>query len=432
MEHRVVSIGNDTFVLVGTPDAIAVMGAKTSRAPQIEKRYAELLAAAGTSTWDMSNPPPPVEDFLRKNLGEYGHASIAEMSNPCVHKRGLAWSTCWAIEDFPLFTGQEVSTRAVDMSGEGSRVCDRGHVVSEALHDMWMSLYLRVKSAAGKRGVYKHDVARMFLPGTASSGVTLTSNARVTLRHLSNIAALSESMRGVVESVVDGYRYASPMTTECVWGKDPDVRAVPTFGVAETSSERMRLQSGEFGVTLTLPSDMSPRNSIRNPTPRASKQQYLDPVWEMAPRISWSFMSSVAGARDWHRHRGVMPWQFYVMLDADTKKLYVLPWIQKLVNDLGIRADFEAAMALSTAEFMALQSTRSPWDALLALPFCATLQMRCRASLPKLVYALELRAYAKGGHDEYRRQALDTLRKLCVVLPGQIVAAEHLQPPDAT
>lgn len=418
-----VKVRDDVYIMnpaVGA-DTMAVMGAKMSRAPDLRVRWEDLVQHAD-GEWDFRSPPKPVRDFLEMNLAQYGHASIASMAKAVwVYAHGFGWPAAWLLEDFPLFDGQEVSTRAVDAAkipgkhGPGS-VCTYSPVGMDDLHDAWMELYAEERAKAGKGG-WRFDDARVYLPGTTPTGVVITNDVRAIARQMDLIRALGGEWEGLAEQVMAGVSAASPVTTQSVGWRNRQAPGHWRFGVRRrpdtesvTPEQAVDLVQHDTGITVRRPVGAVARPHARS---------YLDPLWREAPRFRIRMLCSVACARDWHRHRPVMPWRLSVVLDMDDR-IVLAPWYrmeEKVSSNL---------LAKTSDAFISAGGLNGNFGALHALPFGALVELTAVGTLPELLYMLELRATAEGANPEYKAQALEGIRQLCEIVPEDIVREEQL------
>ncbi len=404
------------------PDTQAVMGAKSSRAPDLKARWDEMLALLpeGQHNWDYSEPPAPIAEFIDKNLGEYGHSSIAELAGGCwVHVRGFGWPSAWLVEDFPLFVGQEVSTRAVDPT-QLPGICDYCPEEFTDLHDRWTEVFRAERDReAGKRG-YKFDHVRWGLPGSIRAGVTMQTQARNAIMHLRDIQGL---LPALAEDYLKGYAACAPTVTKhyakgpktppSMWTKGALAPGIEIDGELDLASSISVLDEFEcIHPNMALCADWPDR-----PGPR----HYADPIWERFPRISVEIDCSVAVARDWHRHRPVMPWTIEPVITDGA--LTPAPWYPGMADWLETD-EGKALWADTSKTFLDWheqhKGTTHWWLGLHALPFGALVKIKAVGTLPKILYMLELRATTRGANFEYKAQAISGLRQFAHILGPEL------------
>ena len=128
---------------------------------------------------------------------KYGHKSIADCGSTTLCIEGCSMLAAKAIEDSPLYSGQETSTRAVDMTKQ-SMIDPIGMPESKAILDRWIAFYAQAQepTAAEVRRRYPRqesedqkaydnavkyrvfDILRAFLPAGSTTNVSLHMNLR--------------------------------------------------------------------------------------------------------------------------------------------------------------------------------------------------------------------------------------------------------------
>lgn len=174
----------DTGSAIG-PESEAMLGALHSRNPGGIRNHLEQLAKKGS------------DKFMSSYYVGYGHKSIGDLGSTSVFIEGVSMLAAKAVQDFPLYNGQEVSTRYVDFSSQ--RFIDPvGSRASAAVLEAWRSFYLsglaemipvlkerfprgeaeeeRVWEKAIKARAF--DTMRAFLPAGASTNLVWVSTLR--------------------------------------------------------------------------------------------------------------------------------------------------------------------------------------------------------------------------------------------------------------
>ena len=127
------------------------------------------------------------QDFMKKFYVGYGHKSIGDCGVVTLFIEDVSILAAKAIQDNPLYSGQETSTRYMDMSTR--RIHNPGG--PEGLLEAWRELYIRINEEltekyiamwpnAGEKDIkYKvYDVARGFLPAGMTTQLSWTTNLR--------------------------------------------------------------------------------------------------------------------------------------------------------------------------------------------------------------------------------------------------------------
>jgi len=111
-----------------SPEDIAMMQALYSRSPKSVVEHAEKVKQAGSGK------------FMATYYVGYGHASIADCGSTTIFIEDISILADKAIQDWQLYSGQETSTRYVDM-GTRAIVDPIGSPAAKAIIDRWMGFY---------------------------------------------------------------------------------------------------------------------------------------------------------------------------------------------------------------------------------------------------------------------------------------------------
>lgn len=145
--------------------------------------------------------------FMNNYVVGYGHKSIADCGSTTLFFEGVSMLAAKAIQDWPLYSGQETSTRYLSMAGR--HVIDPiGNACSQEIIERWLRFYEkglpRVKEEVRKRypkkqdekdSVYQKavaarsfDVMRGFLPAGMTTQLSWHTNLRQASDHLAWLA----------------------------------------------------------------------------------------------------------------------------------------------------------------------------------------------------------------------------------------------------
>jgi thymidylate synthase ThyX len=168
-----------------TPEDMAMMQALYSRSAESVEMHAAKVKQVGSGK------------FMERYYVGYGHASIADCGSTTVFIEGVSMLVAKAIQDWPLYSGQETSSRYVDMSKQEIKDPLKTKA-SKAVLNAWMKFYvgsqpaleehLRVKypkKAEEDQGVYDRaikarifDIMRSFLPAGSTTQLSWHTNLR--------------------------------------------------------------------------------------------------------------------------------------------------------------------------------------------------------------------------------------------------------------
>lgn len=178
------------------PEDVAMMQALYSRSAASVTEHVEKVKKSGSGK------------FMERFYVGYGHASIADCGSTTVFIEGVSMFVAKAIQDWPLYSGQETSSRYIDFSKRGVHN-PLGTKESQKIIDAWMAFYLESQAPlelhlkekyprkeGEDEGVYGRaikarvfDILRGFLPAGATTQLSWHTNLRqahdklVLLRH---------------------------------------------------------------------------------------------------------------------------------------------------------------------------------------------------------------------------------------------------------
>lgn len=202
------------------PQDTAMMQALYSRSPQSVTEHVKKVKETGSGK------------FMERFYVGYGHASIADCGSTTIFIEGVSMLVAKAIEDWPLFSGQESSSRYIDYSKQ--KIVDPINTdESKKILKSWMDFYISSQSKVEeflsnkypiKEGeneiVYKKaikargfDILRGFLP----SGVTTQLSWHTNLRQANDKLSLLklhplEEVRDVAGKILNSLKKKYPQS----------------------------------------------------------------------------------------------------------------------------------------------------------------------------------------------------------------------------
>lgn len=167
------------------PQDTAMMQALYSRSPLSVVEHVEKVKQSGSGS------------FMEKFYVGYGHASIADCGSTTIFIEQISILADKAIQDWPLYSGQETSTRYIDMSKQPI-IDPLGTAESKTILDKWMSFYINNQEEVQKflmekyprkegeeEGMYvkaikarSFDIMRGFLPAGIATQLSWHTNLR--------------------------------------------------------------------------------------------------------------------------------------------------------------------------------------------------------------------------------------------------------------
>jgi len=174
------------------PEAIAMMQALYSRSSDSVTKHAERVKKSGS------------KKFMESYYVGYGHASIGDCGVTTIFLEGVSILAAKAIQDNPLYSGQETSTRYIDFSTQ--KILDPLKTdQSKMIQKNWIAFYtnsfenivLKLKNEFPIREgdndktwekaiqARAFDILRGFLPAGATTQLSWTTNLRQAYEKLS-------------------------------------------------------------------------------------------------------------------------------------------------------------------------------------------------------------------------------------------------------
>ncbi|MFO7807526.1 MAG: FAD-dependent thymidylate synthase, partial [Candidatus Moraniibacteriota bacterium] len=112
-----------------TPEDNAMLQALYSRSPESVESHVEKVKKAGSG------------NFMEKFYVGYGHSSIADCGSTTLFIENISILADKAIQDWPLYSGQETSTRYIDMSKQPI-IDPLESNESKEIQNNWMNFYI--------------------------------------------------------------------------------------------------------------------------------------------------------------------------------------------------------------------------------------------------------------------------------------------------
>ena len=173
------------------PEAAAMVLALYSRDPRSVRQHLERVAEVGAGK------------FMSQYYVGYGHKSIGDCGSTTICAEHVSMLDAKAVQQNPLYNGQEASTRYLDMTTQAV-LNPLGTVQGEQIQMRWMSLYVRALTElvpyltekyprldTDKPEVYAKaikakafDIARAFLPAGCTTFVGWHTNLRQAWDHI--------------------------------------------------------------------------------------------------------------------------------------------------------------------------------------------------------------------------------------------------------
>lgn len=353
------------------------------------------------------------QKFMATYYVGYGHKSIGDCGSCTIFIEGVSMLAAKAIQDWPLYSGQESSTRYIDFAQQPF-IDPAGTTESHALLEAWRTFYLEglaeLKDTLRERfprqededeKVYgkaidarAFDIMRGFLPAGASTNLAWHSNLRqvadklLTLRQhpLAEVREIAETTEAAVATAFPSSfdrekRYAETEQYNQTWMhggyyyENPDC---PDFALARDSVDRGQL--AEY------------RQFLENRPPKTELPKQI----AECGTVQFEFLLDFGSFRDIQRQRAVIQ-----RMPRVTTAHGFAPWyLEELPESLQQKA---AELLANQAERIAsLDVSADEQQYYTAMGY--QLPNRLTGGLSALVYLVELRA-TRFVHPTLRQRA---------------------------
>lgn len=176
---------------VPNPEDLAMLQALYSRSPASVDEHLKKVDAKGS------------ESFMSQYYVGYGHASIGDCGTTTLFIENVTMLQAKAIQQWPLYSGQEASTRYMDFAN-AEFVNPSGTPEGEEIQEAWRAFYLKAgaplinhlrtvhpRNEGEDEAIYEKalkarsfDVLRAFLPAGAKTNLSWHTNLRQAADHL--------------------------------------------------------------------------------------------------------------------------------------------------------------------------------------------------------------------------------------------------------
>jgi thymidylate synthase ThyX len=390
------------------PETLAMLQALYSRSPASVHDHLAKVKEAGAG------------EFMGRYFVGYGHASIGDCGVTALFIEGVTMLTAKAIQDWPLYSGQEASTRYMDFSN-AVFANPMNTAEGEAIQERWRAFYLRARDPvlAHLRAKYPRqededektykrainarsfDILRAFLPAGASTNLSWTTNLRQAndklrwlLHHPSRrIRDLTCDMLDELRGKYEHSFGQGSLKVAREGGTDQDVDNW-TAGVMQ-QHYMLKPTGGRYAIETNIRfADLRPYARVLAQRPRGAEL----PHWmgELGT-IRSEFPLDFGSYRDIQRHRnGTIR-----MPLLTTSMGFHLWYLDQLPDELR-----EEAVQLIEEQDDAIHKLGAGDVAAqdyIAMGFCVP--VHCTQTLPAFVYRLEIRA-SKTVHPTLRNEVL--------------------------
>jgi thymidylate synthase ThyX len=350
----------------------------------------------------------------------YGHKSIGDCGSATLFIEGISMLAAKAVQDWPLYSGQESSTRYVDFktqpfknplgTSEGEELLESyREFYTEALLPTQEYLKAQFPLGAGeKEGIYNKaiaarafDILRGFLPAGSTTNLAWHTNLRqaadkvMLLRHhpleeVKNLGeAIEETLRMAFPNSFGHERYENTENYNKEWMEKDYYyhnKNCPDFKMVNNS----------------INTDLLPRKIVENRPVKTELPKYL----AEAGTLQFEFLLDFGSFRDIQRHRAVIQRMPMLTTEIGFEKWY----LEELPKEFTEKA--KVFLKKQEEKINKLNVPKEIKQYYIAMGY--NISNRLTGNIPALVYLAELRA-TRFVHPTLRKRAkmiADTLSEL--------------------
>lgn len=370
-----------------TPEDTAMLQALYSRSPRSVTEHVDKVQATGSGK------------FMETYYIGYNHKSIGDCGTTTLFLEGVSELAAKAIQDWPLYSGQQTSTRYIDfttqpmldpLAGDESLAIlnDWKQFYSDSLQPMAEALAARhPRGTEEPQRIWEKairarsfDVLRAFLPAAVTTQLSWHSNLRQAWDKLSLLQHHPlQELRALAQVALD--RLAGRYPHSFAYKRYPEQDAYQARFMEQHTYYGPRSNPvPDFSTSIDLLELQQYRDLLVSRPRKTELPHFLEELGQ----VRFAFTLDFGSFRDLQRHRhGVC------RMPLLTARLGFEPWyLEQLPDSLRTRA--EALIARQTKRIQALQAPEEVLQYYHAMGF----RVDCRLSygLPAAVYVVELRS----------------------------------------
>jgi thymidylate synthase ThyX len=404
MHHAKIDIIDDL-----PPEDVAMLQALYSRSPKSVQDHLVKVRATGSGK------------FMSQYYVGYGHKSIGDCGTTSIFIEGLSMLAAKAIQQWPLYNGQEASTRYMDFS---QAKCVFETPEEEAIQQRWMSLYRRATEELRTQMMMLHpmtddmvqkdydnaisarvfDVARGLLPAGTTTMVSWHTNLRQADDHLVGLR------QHPLTEVAD---LANSVNAKLAAKYSNSFQPTSSGGIAQMeyhskghAAFTYEPQNHVGSTTPTFHRSVTPRDipeHLRHLLVCRPPRTPLHREFDRFGQFDFSFALDFGSYRDLQRHRNG------VLNMPELTPYHFSEWYLNQYSE-----DVQAALQTILHDLCALPATPHRQY---AVPMGALVPCRYTCGLPQMLYLAELRS-GPTVHPTLRTVAHAAVEHLKRLFPG--------------
>jgi len=401
------------------PEDNAMLQALYSRSPQSVTNHLEKIKQVGSGK------------FMDQYYINFGHQSIGDCGTTTLYVEYVSMLAAKAIQDSPLYNGQEASTRYLDMSKQPV-LNPLGTPEGKAIQDLWMEFYgsameptiqhlhatYPLKEGEDAKQYEKaikaraFDVLRSFLPAGCTTLVSWHTTLRHAADHLNDLRhyPLAE-VKGLADAMLTSLQERYPHS----FGQKR-YEATERY-LAEVGASYF-YDPGIIETVLKANLDVRALSQpvILNRPAKTRLPHYLDDLGQ----VTYEFLLDFGSFRDLQRHRNGV-----CRMPLLSTRWGFNPWyLEQLPPSLRDRA--EILIGHQSLQIERLEASPEEKQHYVAMGF--NVPCKVTRGLPGTLYLIELRT-SKTVHPTMRRVAQDMARALQAKYPMLTMHAD-MNPDD--
>lgn len=393
------------------PETVAMMQALYSRDPRSVTTHIENIKKNGP------------EKFMSNYYVGYGHKSIGDCGTISLFVENVSMFTAKAIQDWPLYSGQEASTRYLDMGAqpvinilnteEGASILERQmefyRYLLGALIETLPESY--PKKDSEDELVYKKtikakafDIARAFLPSGVTTYVSWHTNLRQAADHLKEMRHHPlDEIRAVAEKISETLKMKYPSSFgHKRYEEDEKYLAAVMPSVFFNDDNDFSVLPGEVSTNISIDAYfLKKQQNLFLLRPKSSE---LPKQTRMCGNISFKFLLDFGSFRDWQRQRAVT-----TMMPLLSTKFGFEKWYLDQIENQNIKLKAEEFLAEIDRQINSLQCSKEQRQYYIPMGY----RVACEVDGPlsAAIYACELRT---------QQTVHPTLRKIAQIM-GKVI-----------
>lgn len=422
--NAVTKAGSEIYIVDDMhPEATAMAQALYSRSPQSVVNHLKKIKEVG------------YEKFMDTFYVGYGHKSIGDCGSTTLFAENISILGAKAIQDWPLYRGQEASTRYLDMSKQKvlnpvedttlGTFTEKDVAVGQQIQQKWMDFYnrsleelipfLKTKypiREGEKETIYEKaikvkafDIARGFLPAGVTTYASWHTDFRQAHDHIKYLehSPLPE-IRDIGASIRDGLKSKYPSSfSHKTYPEQEEYYASSAYLDFYDRKENALAEGFTFSSNIDVASLVSLHKDLLEKRPQKTE---LPQKLAKYGTITFKFPLDFGSFRDIQRHRnGVCEMPLLVTHHG------FLPWYLEQLPE-GLRKDAETLIADQIKSIDSLSCDIYLKQYYTALGFAVACEVNY--SLPQTIYVAELRS-SQTVHATLRvvaQQMANTLKEL--------------------